>query len=299
MGKFVVTGGAGFIGSHVVDYLINNSNDVLILDNLSTGRLENINPKANFANVDIGKCENLNYYLENIDGVFHLAALPRIQPSFQRPMEHHEVNITATLNLLSGMNKASVKNLVISSSSSCYGNPSIYPTPETADIRPLNPYALQKYCSEQYALLLGKFYGIKVNAVRYFNAFGPRSFNPENPDNAYSSVIGIFSYNSINNLPIQITGNGLQRRDFVHVSDIARANYLIMESNSDGEVFNIGFGKTYSILDIAKLFSENFKFIPNREGEAEITHADITKIKNEINWHPKIDVKYAIHKGLL
>ncbi len=298
--RYLVTGGAGFIGSHVVDLLVNSGHEVVVIDNLITGRRENLNPAAELVEMDLLEAgPRLERALINVDGVFHLAALPRIQPSFERPIEHHRANVDATLMLMMAMKTASCKRLVISSSSSCYGSPIEYPTTESAQISPLNPYALQKYTSEQYAILLGKKYNIGVIALRYFNAYGPRSFNPANPDNAYSSVFGVFKYYKEAGMKIKVTGNGEQRRDFVHVFDIAMANLMAMESNIGSEILNVGTGITHTINSIAKLFTDSYDFIEARKGEAEITWANIEKIKRYINWAPTINVEEAVKNSLL
>lgn len=298
--KYVVTGGAGFIGSHVVDLLIDHGHKVVVIDNLVTGRIENLNPAADFVEMDLlENSAKLEKTLDSVVGVFHLAALPRIQPSFDRPIEHHRANIDATLELIMAMKAASCSKLVISSSSSCYGNPVEFPTSESAQISLLNPYALQKYASEQYAILLGKKYKIDVIALRYFNAYGPRSFNPLNPDNAYSSVLGIFKHYKEVGRKIKVTGSGEQKRDFVHVFDIARANLMAMESDLKYEIFNVGTGTTHTINEIAKLFCSEYDYIEARNGEANITWADIGKIKKKLKWNPQIQVSDAIIKSLL
>lgn len=289
----LVTGGLGFIGSHVVDVLIENKLDVTVVDNLSTGSEKNKNAKAKyiFKNVEDLSSNELN----DFDFIFHLAALPRIQPSFEEPELHEQANVIATIRLLEALkgNKR-IKKLVYSASSSCYGNPLRTPTPENEPVLPLNPYALQKYSAEQYCFLLGERKGIPVNALRYFNAYGPRSFNPANRFNAYTSVIGIFHYQKLHEKQLTITGDGKQERDFVHARDIARANLLAATSAINYTVYNIGYGKCYSVLEIAEKFSHPYVFIPERMGEAKITLADISKIKNELGWIPEINLEMGI-----
>ncbi len=298
--KYIVTGGAGFIGSHVVDHLINQGNEVKVIDNLSSGSELNINPKAEFAKHDLSDNElSLSDIIKGFDGVFHLAALPRIQPSFNQPMEHHKNNIDSILNLLMAMRDAGIPRIVISSSSSCYGNAESYPTDETEKISLENPYALQKYSAEQYGLIFGKFWGIQVISLRYFNVYGPRSFNPEDRFNSYSSVIGIFNYKHKNNEKIEVTGDGNQQRDFVHAFDVARANELAMNSKVDGDFFNVGFGKAYSINEVANIFSDQVEHIPERTGEAHITLADVAKIKKSLGWEPTISLEKALKEDLL
>lgn len=297
--KFVVTGGAGFIGSHIVDALVEEGHEVVVLDNLSTGREGNVNPAARLVHMDLVEPIDLGKTFKGAAGVFHVAALPRIQPSFMRPMEHHRANIDATLNVLAGMEEAQCRRLVYSSSSSCYGNPTEFPTTENAKVQLLNPYALQKFASEQYALLLAERYSIRTVALRYFNVYGPRSFNPDNPDNAYSSVIGIFKHHSSRGGRISVTGSGNQKRDFVHVKDVARANLMAMRSDIEADVFNVGGGNTQSINDVAALFADEWDYIEERKGEAEITWASIDKIRNGLGWKPVITIDAAIRDSLL
>lgn len=291
--KAIVTGGCGFIGSHVVDLLIAKGLDVTVVDNLSTGRRENGNPNAHYVLQDVAAISQ--DLLHQQDYVFHLAALPRIQPSFDAPQEHEIANVMTTIELLTKLKGSPrLKKLVVSSSSAIYGNPTALPTPETCPIAPLSPYALQKYATEQYALLLGLRYGIPVIALRYFNAYGPRSFNPANPQNAYSSVIGIFAQQAKGTGMLTITGDGSQTRDFVHVRDIARANLLAAYSAIKNEAYNVGTGHSYSILEIAQSFEANITFIPPRKGEALTTWADISSIRRDLQWSPKITMKEGL-----
>jgi UDP-glucose 4-epimerase len=289
----LVTGGLGFIGSHLVDFLVEKKIDVTVVDNLSTGNEANKNNRAKYIlkNVeDLAVKEVCDF-----DFVFHLAALPRIQPSFTTPEEHEFANVVSTIRLLELLKESKkLKKLVYSASSACYGNPGIMPTPETEHIAPLSPYALQKYTAEQYCLILGERNGIPVMTLRYFNAYGPRSFNPNNKFNAYTSVIGIFHHQKTNGETLTITGDGSQERDFVHAADIANANFMAATSALTYQTYNVGFGKCFSILDIAKKFNHPYTFIPERKGEAKITLADISKIKNELTWAPEINLEEGI-----
>lgn len=284
--KCIVTGGAGFIGSHLADLLISEGMEVVIIDNLSTGRKENINPKAIFVQEDLLNIEKINPLFEDVDFVFHLAALPRIQPSFDNPIEHEETNVIGTINCLLACRNKKIKKFVYSSGGACYGNPDELPTSERAEIRCLSPYALQKYTAEQYCLILGKRYNIPTISLRYFNVYGPRSFNPKNPFNAYTCVIGIFENQKKERKPLTITGDGKQSRDFVHVYDVARANLLAAKSQHQYKVYNIGSGKTYTTNQIAKMFNTKYIYFPERKGEARITWANSEKAKKELNWTP-------------
>lgn len=297
--RYIVTGGCGFIGSHLVDLLIENKHEVIIIDDLSTGSLNNINKKVTFHKTNLRNIKKLNSLFKGCDGVFHFAALPRIQPSFEDPILHNQVNINNTLNILQAMKNNNVNKIVYSSTSACYGNPAEIPTTEKCSINLMNPYALQKFTSEQYVLILSKKYNINAISLRYFNVYGPRSFNPKNKLSAYSSVVGVFNYAKNNNLPIKITGNGKQKRDFVHVFDVARANYIAMNSKRSGEIYNIGTGKSISIKNLSYFFSNNPSFIAERSGEADITCASIKKVKKELGWTPKINLENAIRKGLV
>jgi UDP-glucose 4-epimerase len=187
-----------------------------------------------------------------------------------------------------------LKKLVISSSSACYGDVEELPTTELAPINCMSPYALQKYASEQYSLILGERFGIPVVSLRYFNVYGPRSFNAESRLSAYSSVIGVFNNQLKNKQTLTITGDGSQSRDFVHVRDVGRANVAAAMSDVTGEVFNVGFGRAYTILETARFFSDDYTFIPERMGEALATLADISKIKRELGWAPQITLADGI-----
>lgn len=293
--KCIVTGGAGFIGSHVVDLLISKNMDVIIIDDLSSGRKENINPRAKFVKADIRKLKNIKPFFKKADYVFHLAALPRIQPSFEEPVLHEEANVIGAVNcLLACKGNKNLKKFVFSGSSAVYGNPRETPTGEEEKIKCLSPYALQKYAGEQYCLILGKRYNIPVISLRYFNVYGPRSFNHKNPFNAYSSVVGIFENQKKEGNLLTITGSGKQSRDFVHVEDVAMANFSAAKSDFKNEIYNIGCGKNYSVNQVAKMFGGKYVYIAERKGEARITLADISKAKKMLKWKPIIKIKEYI-----
>lgn len=298
--QILITGVAGFIGSNLLDFLVKET-DWLIdgIDDLSTGNEENI--KHNLDNKRFtfyrASCDTLGA-IKKYDYIFHLAALPRIQPSFQLIKEHIHANLIQSVHLIELMIKENVyPKLIYSGSSAIYGTPKTIPTPETELIDCLSPYAFQKYEVEKYLELIATRYPINYVTLRYFNPYGPRSFNTKNPFNAYSSVIGIFLNKLKNGQKLQITGNGSQSRDFIHVYDLANANYMAaIHPEILNTSFNIGYGSTLTILDLAKMITpEDYEFISKREGEAQITFADNTKAKNILNWKPTYELaKYIL-----
>lgn len=293
--KVLITGVAGFIGSNLLDFLIEKT-DWLIdgIDNLSTGNKKNI--EHHFDNdrfvFNEQKCSAVKT-LKPYSHVFHLAALPRIQPSFEMVSEHIAANLMEAIYLPELMIKENhYPRFIYSSSSAIYGTPDHTPTNEDESIKCLSPYAFQKYEVEKYLELLDTRYPLDFVGLRYFNPYGPRSFNPGNKFNAYSSVVGIFLDRKKNNLPLLVTGDGSQQRDFIHVRDLANANYLAAISPQKlNTFFNIGNGSTLSILEVAKMISSDYDFITKREGEADITFADITKAKQILNWKPDMQLE--------
>jgi nucleoside-diphosphate-sugar epimerase len=288
--KVLITGVAGFIGSNLLEYILEKSDwEITGVDNLSTGNIDNIEEGLKNSRFSFEKksCKELTS-LKSFDCVFHLAALPRIQPSFEQINEHIEANLTQAIHLIELMIKDNhYPKLVYSGSSAAYGTPNIIPTPETEKIDCLSPYAFQKYEFEKYLELIATRYPLNYVTLRYFNPYGPRSFNPKNSFNAYSSVVGIFLDRYKKGEPLLVTGDGGQKRDFIHVSDLAGANYkAAIHPEILNTAFNIGYGSTTSILDVAKTIGGELKFIDKREGEAEITFADITKAKSILNWEP-------------
>ncbi|HUQ65153.1 MAG TPA: NAD-dependent epimerase/dehydratase family protein [Flavitalea sp.] len=289
--KVLITGVAGFIGSNLLDFLINETDwQIEGIDNLSTGRRENIQDHLDNSRFGFSeqKCTDLNS-LKSFHCIFHLAALPRIQPSFESVNEHIQANLNESVHLIELMIKENYfPRFVYSSSSAIYGTPSKIPTDENERIDCLSPYAFQKYEVEKYLELLATRYPVNYINLRYFNPYGPRSFNPANKFNAYSSVVGIFINRKNSGLPLLVTGDGSQKRDFIHVKDLARANYLAaIQQEIVNTSFNIGKGSTITILELAHKISQQVEFIPKREGEADITFADINKAKNLLNWEPR------------
>lgn len=287
----LITGVAGFIGSNLLDYLMDETDWTIDgVDNLSTGNKQNIehrlsDQRFSFIEAKVSKLKTIKQY----DVIFHLAALPRIQPSFEAIREHVDANLSEALFLVEKMvEEDHYPRLVYSGSSSIYGNPLKTPTDEQEPIKCMNPYAFQKYEVEKYLELLSDRYPLNYVTLRYFNPYGPRSFNPQNPFNAYSSVVGIFQYRKEQGLPLLITGDGSQRRDFIHVQDVAAANYCAaIAEGRPNTAYNIGQGSTISVLELAQRISDRYEFISARLGEADITHGDNSKAKSGLNWEPK------------
>ena len=294
----LITGVAGFIGSNLLDFLMQHTDWLITgIDNLSTGNKDNIsahlgNNRFQFFENDLGNLSTLKPY----HCVFHLAALPRIQPSFELVNEHIVHNVMRATGLIEIMIRENhFPRFVYSGSSAIYGTPEHIPTAENEKVDCLSPYAFQKYEVERYLELLSTRYPIDYVTLRYFNPYGPRSFNPANKFNAYSSVVGIFLNRFRKGEPLLVTGDGQQKRDFVHVQDLALANYLAaIHPERINTAFNIGFGSTLSILDLAKMISERIDFIAKREGEADITFANTAKAKNILGWEPKYTLEAYI-----
>lgn len=282
--NFLVTGGAGFIGSNMVDFLINLGHDVTVIDNLSTGKISNINPLSKFIESDLNTCD---FGVDEFDFVIHMAAIPNVQQSIDEPKTSFNNNFLTTVNLLDKIKNTNVKKIVFSSTSAIYGNPEKFPTDESLKTNPMSPYALHKLMGEQYLKLYSELYNIKSVCLRYFNVFGNRMTN----EGAYKSVISVFKEQKNNNTPLTITNDGNQKRDFINVNDVVLANYLscILDTNNF-EVFNVGYGDNISVNEIASYFNQPTVYIGNRI-EPFQTLCDNTKIKTQLKWNPTISVK--------
>ena len=276
MKKVIVTGGAGFIGSHLVDKLISLGIEVIVLDNLSSGKRENLNPKAEFIWCDLSKDRPL---FKNVDTVFHLAATPQVQYSIENPMDNN--NVDCLINMLNISKKSGIKRFIFTSSSSVYGNPKHTLINENHPLNPLSPYALHKLIGEQYCKLYSEIYKLDTACLRYFNAYGDRMPNK----GAYRSVISIFKEQYKNNEPLNIVNDGNQRRDFVHVDDIVEANILCAtrEKDFDGEIYNVGTGKAYTVNEIAGMFGGEKKYGEKRI-EPKDSIAENAKIMLDLDW---------------
>ena len=293
--KCLVTGGAGFIGSHVVDRLLKDGHQVIVLDNFCTGNIRNLaqcrsHPHFSWEQVDITNIAIQNYF-RDVDWVFHLAALADIVPSIKQPLKYHRANVDGTVNALEASRLAGVKRFIYVASSSCYGFPDIIPTPETADIKPEYPYALTKYIGEQYVLHWGKVYGLGIVSLRFFNVFGLRS----RTSGAYGAVFGVFLAQKLNNKPFTVVGDGNQTRDFTFVTDVANALVMAAESDITNEVLNVGCGKPYSVNYLVELLGGDVIHIPKRPGEPDCTCADITKIKKLVGWKPTVSFEEGVN----
>jgi len=297
--KVIVTGGAGFIGSHLVDRLLVDGHEVTVLDNFSTGRPENLKHQENekrlrLIEVDIQNREAIQEYFKDVDWVFHLAALADIVPSIEKPEEYFRSNVDGTFAILEAVRQSGVKKFLYTASSSCYGIPDIYPTPETAEIRPQYPYALSKNLGEQLVMHWGRLYKIPVISLRLFNVYGPRS----RTSGTYGAVFGVFLAQKLAGKPFTVVGDGNQTRDFTYVTDVADAFVCAAESGILNEIFNVGSGGTYSINRLVELLGGNIEYIPQRPGEPDCTFADTKKINKMLGWSPKVSFDEGVAKVL-
>ena len=291
--KALITGGAGFIGSHLVDLLVSANIEVTVLDNFSTGRLDNLNhikSKIKIHKSDLCIDNNLEVYTKDIDWVIHLAALADIVPSIQNPEAYYNVNVNGTFRLLQACVKSNVSKFIYAGSSSCYGIPKIFPTPETAKINPQYPYALTKRLGEELVMHWCKVYKIPSISLRFFNVYGPRS----RTSGTYGAVFGVFLAQKLANKPFTIVGDGSQTRDFTFVTDITKGILKAVKSNYFNKIYNLGSGKTVSINYLTKLLKGETVNIPKRPGEPEKTFADISKIRKELNWEPVISIEEGV-----
>ena len=293
--RCTVTGGLGFIGSHLVDRLIADGCDVTAVDDLATGRLENVahhrdQPRLRVLRGDVSDPAVAAAACAGADRVFHLAALADIVPSIQRPLDYHRANVDGTAQMVEAARKAGVGRFVYAASSSCYGLPDVYPTPETAPARPEYPYALTKYMGEQYVLFWARVYGLPAVSLRFFNVYGPRS----RTSGAYGAVFGVFLAQKLAGRPLTVVGDGAQTRDFTFVTDVVDALVRAADAAVTGEVFNVGSGGTHSINRLVELLGGEVTHLPRRPGEPACTHADITKIQAALGWSPRVSFEEGV-----
>ncbi len=298
MSKVLVTGGAGFIGSNLVDRLIDLNHDVVVLDNESATTNSEFywNPLAESYKVDILDYQSIAWIFSGVDYVFHTAAQARVQPSIASPRLSAETNFIGTLNVLEAAKQANAKRVVYSMTSSVYGTSTILPNKETQAPNCLSPYAVSKYAGENLCSVYSKLYGLDTVSLRYFNVYGHR----EPSSGPYAPVVSKFIKQHKAGELLTIVGDGEQRRDFTHVSDVVAANIAAMEFKDQfyGEVFNIGSGRNFSINDLARLISTKYQYLPERPGEARETLADISKAKEVLNWEPKVRLEDYIKESL-
>jgi len=295
--KALVTGGAGFIGSHLTELLLKEGHEVIVVDNLYSGRLSNLKSVENhpgfaFHEMDIRMLDGALF--EGVDWVFHLAGLADIVPSIENPRNYFEVNVDGTFNVLESAKKANVKRLIYAASSSCYGIPNIYPTPETSPISPQYPYALTKYLGEELVMHWEQVYNIPSISLRLFNVYGPRS----RTSGTYGAVFGVFLAQKLHGMPYTVVGDGTQTRDFTFVGDVARAFMQAAQSDISGEIFNVGSSNHYSVNRLVELLEGEVVHIPKRPGEPDCTFADIAKIERMVGWKAQITFEEGVSRIL-
>jgi UDP-glucose 4-epimerase len=289
--KALVTGGCGFIGSNIVDRLISDGHDVIVLDDKSSDSEKfYVNEKAQYALQDISNYQLTNTFYAGVDCVFHLAAESKIGPSIENPIETVKKNCLGTATVLQCARKWGVKKVIYSSTSSGYGN-NPHPNVETQPDDCLNPYSVTKIAGEKLCKMYTDLFGMKTVTFRYFNVYGDRA--PRKGQ--YSPVIGIFFRQRDAGEDLTIVGDGEQRRDFVHVSDVVSANLAAAYEDVDdkyyGQVYNVGSGKNYSVNEIASWISDKQTHLPERPGEVRVSLANIDKIKNAFGWEPKVELE--------
>ena len=293
--KCLVTGAAGFIGSHLVELLINQGYEVIALDNLSSGRLQNLSvndksPRFTFVKADINDIQEINPVFMRVDWVFHLAGLADIVPSIEMPNQYFNTNVAGTLNVLECAKANGVKRVIYAASSSSYGVPDTYPTDENSPIKPQYPYALTKYMGEELVLHWSHVYNLPAISLRLFNVYGPRS----RTTGAYGAVFGVFLAQKLNNKPLTVVGDGTQTRDFTYVTDVARAFHAAAQSDISGQAMNVGSGNHYSVNRLVELLGGRVEYIPKRPGEPDCTFAKVEKITKLLNWRPHVTFEEGV-----
>lgn len=289
----LVTGGAGFVGSHLVDALLQRGCVVRALDNLSTGNVSRLNPEASFIEADIREGESIAGAFKGVDCVCHTAALPRVPLSIDNPLETHMVNVVGTLNVLLAARNAGVRRVIYSGSSSVYGNQSRLPLKEEMAPNPLSPYALQKLTGEQYTRLFHKLYQMETLTLRYFNVFGPRMAT----EGAYLTVMSAFLTARREDRPLTIHGDGCQTRDFTHVRDVVQANLLALDCDiADGRALNVGQGRSVSVKWIADRIGGRVVHSPQRAGDIRDTLADHSQATKVLGWQPQVTTEQGLEE---
>jgi UDP-glucose 4-epimerase len=292
----IVTGGAGFIGSHMVDLLIKKGLAVRVIDNMIGGHEKNLAKHASDKNVtierkDIRELDPTGTLFKDAEFVFHFAGIGDIVPSIEHPIDYMDVNVQGTVRVLECAKAANVKKFVYAASSSCYGLADV-PTEENHPIQPQYPYALSKYQGEQAVFHWNKVYGLPVNTLRIFNAYGTRV----RTTGAYGAVFGVFFKQKLEGKPFTVVGDGSQGRDFIYVTDVASAFYAAAMTDKSGEIFNVGASNPQSVNKLVELLGGEIVYVPKRPGEPDCTWADITKIKTELGWKPEVSFEEGLEK---
>lgn len=292
----VVTGGAGFIGSHLVDRLVADGRQVRIIDNFSNGSPRNIahhadNKSVELVRADVGVAGALDGLFKGAGRIFHLAALADIVPSIEEPTAYFRANVDGTFNVLQEARQAGVKRFVYAASSSCYGIPDAYPTAESAPAKPQYPYALTKYLGEQLVMHWQQVYGLPAISLRLFNVYGPRA----RTSGSYGAVFGVFLAQLISGKPLTVVGDGTQTRDFTYVTDVVDAFVTAANSDISGEIFNVGSKNTYSVNRLVELLgAKEIVRIPHRPGEPSCTWADVSRIGEKLNWSARVPFEKGV-----
>lgn len=290
---FLVTGGAGFIGTNTVEHLVSLGHRVIVVDDLSAGKRERLPSEVVFHQCDVRDTETLTGLCENVDVVVHLAALPQTQFSIEQPIKSHSVNVDGTLSVLEAARTAGVKRVIYAASAGAYGDQEAVRLHPELPARPKTPYALHKYMGEQYMRLWSELYGIETVPLRFFNAYGPHL----DPDGAYALVIGRFLKQAAEGQPLTVTGDGEQTRDFIHVKDIARAIERAAQSTAvgKGEVLNVGSGTQVTINEVARMIGKDIVYVPERI-EIRYTEADIDRTVELLGWQPTITLQEGLQE---
>ena len=294
--KCLVTGGAGFIGSHLVERLVLQGHEVKVVDDLSSGKssnLDSVKEQIQFYQMDVAS-EEAESIFEGQDLVFHLAARADIVPSIVKPSEYMLANVVGTLRVLEAVRKYSINRLIYTASSSCYGIATEVPTSENAPIEPMYPYALSKWMAEEMVFHWTKLYKLNALSLRLFNVYGPRARTSGN----YGAVLGVFFAQKFAGQPLTIVGDGTQSRDFVYVDDVVDAFILAGESKESGYAINIGAGNPIQVNEVAEIIGGRAINIPHRPGEPEITYADTKLALHKLGWQPKTDFESGIKTAM-
>ncbi len=293
MSKYLVTGGAGFIGTNIVKQLLADGHEVIVLDNYAAGKKEErIQLGAKYVEGDIRRSDDLDKVCAGVDGIYHLAALPRVTFSVENPELTHDVNVNGTLQVLLAAVRHKIKRLVFSSSSSTYGGQEEKLLVEDMLKKPISPYALHKFIGEHYCRIFSELYGLETVSLIYFNVYGTYF----DPDGAYALVVGKFLKQLKNGEPMTVCGDGEYYRDYTHVFDVVRANIIAMTNSNvgKGEAFNIGNGTPHTVNELVKIIGGKFIFVPDRKGDPHFSGADNTKARQVLGWEPMISLESGI-----